>query len=133
MVGECIADDVHVKHTVLRNVNNAWITPRQNIHAYVQWLNSLLLPLPLPLPLPLLLLLIIIIIIPSNGRFFQVTWVSQFLLRSSSSTCPRRDPMGISKTEILWVGCPSCYPTICVKAVKGTQSTCSQSAVCQLE
>jgi len=47
--------------------------------------------------------------------------ISRFPLMFFSHTCSRTS--GISGMGFLWSGCPSCHPTIGVKALKGTQST----------
>ena len=43
--------------------------------------------------------------------------------RASSTTSYGIKPLGISGMSFLWAGCPSCNPTISVKALKGTQCT----------
>ena len=40
-----------------------------------------------------------------------------------SSTCPGAESLGIIGTVLVWVACPSRYPTTNIKAVKETQST----------
>jgi len=70
------------------------------------------------------------LLLPFNGRFARWTWVSQFHLRSFSSTYSAREPLvelvelwSISGTGYLTAQCPSCYPATSLKVLKETQST----------
>jgi len=49
--------------------------------------------------------------------FSILAWPSQF----SFCTCSRRERVGISGTDFLWVRCPSCHPTNSVEAPKETK------------
>ena len=62
--------------------------------------------------------------------YFHLTAIFPGELRSAgfSSSAPppvlEEKPLGSVEREFLWVGCPSCHPTISVvEALKGTQST----------
>jgi len=54
-------------------------------------------------------------------------WVSQFPFGLSPPPVPEENLWGLVEWVFLWAWCPSCHPTISVKALKETQSTnCNQ-------
>ena len=58
-----------------------------------------------------------------STAMLQVNWVSQFSLGFSFSSS-RREPLAVSGVGVfVLAGCPSCHPTLNVKAVKETQNT----------
>ena len=67
------------------------------------------------------LLLLLLLLLLFNGHFSTWTWVIQFL----ESSCSGRELLRITGMVffLLRATCPSCYPVISVKALKGAQCT----------
>ena len=72
-------------------------------------------------------LLLLLLLLPS--RFSRWTWINQFPVRSSCSICSRKESLWLMEWGFLWAGCPSCYPTISIKALKGTKALAVNSGL----
>ena len=70
-----------------------------------------------------LLLLLLLLLLPRNAIFPDEPGPASSNLGPPLVKSVPEQNLWISRTGVLWARCPSCHPTVSVKALQGTQNT----------